>query len=108
MPEHFIASKDASLETSIGRIQERLVRIDFHVEEQSWLILVKDFWSLHISECDCPMLFSNARGASTLAVLASALGKFVERLSCNDFSATTRDEARRLVDMIQHAAASPQ
>ena len=80
MPEHFIAGKDASLEASIGRMQEKLAQIGFHVEERSWLNPVEDIWSVHVSERDCPLLFSNGKGASKLTALASALGEFFERL----------------------------
>ena len=83
--EHFIAGKDASLESSISRMQEKLTLIGFHVEERSWLNPVDGIWSVHVSERDCPLLFTNGKGASKLAALASALGEFFERLSCNYF-----------------------
>ncbi|MBL0168721.1 MAG: YcaO-like family protein [Propionivibrio sp.] len=83
--EHFIAGKDASLESSISRMQEKLTHIGFHVEERSWLNPVDGIWSVHVSERDCPLLFTNGKGASKLAALASALGEFFERLSCNYF-----------------------
>ena len=85
MPEHFIAGKDASLETSISRMQARLVEIGFQVEERSWLHPVDGIWSVHIRDADCPLLFTNGKGASKLAAHASALGEFFERLSCNYF-----------------------
>ena len=83
--EHFIAGKDASLESSIGRMQEKLAAIDFNVEERSWLNPINDIWSVHVSDRDCPLLFTNGKGSSKLAALASALGEFFERLSCNYF-----------------------
>ena len=83
--EHFIAGKDASLESSISRMQEKLVRIGFHVEERSWLNPIDGVWSVHVSDRDCPLLFTNGKGSSKLAALASALGEFFERLSCNYF-----------------------
>lgn len=83
--EHFIAGKDASLESSINSMQEKLARIGFHVEERSWLNPVDGIWSVHISDRDCPLLFTNGKGSSKLAALASALGEFFERLSCNYF-----------------------
>ena len=42
-------------------------------------------WSVHVSDLDCPLLFTNGKGSSKLAALASALGEFFERLSCNYF-----------------------
>ena len=83
--EHFIAGKDVSLESSIHSMQQKLEALDFHVEERSWLNPVKNIWSVHIRERDCPLLFTNGKGASKQAALASALGEFFERLSCNYF-----------------------
>ena len=83
--ESFIAGKDASLESSIAAMQERLQALDFHVEERSWLNPVADVWSVHVRDRDCPLLFTNGKGASKQAALASALGEFFERLSCNYF-----------------------
>ena len=85
MPEHFIAGKDASLEASIGRMQTELVRIGFQVEERSWLNPLDGLWSVHLVERDCPLLFTNGKGATKLAAQASALGEFFERLSTNYF-----------------------
>ncbi len=83
--ESFIAGKDASLESSIAAMQGRLTALGFHVEERSWLNPVAGIWSVHVRERDCPLLFTNGKGASKLAALASALGEFCERLSCNYF-----------------------
>ena len=83
--EHFIAGKDASLESSIGHMQAQLAKIGFAVEEYSWLNPVEGLWSVHVRDRDCPLLFTNGKGASKLAALASALGEFFERLSCNYF-----------------------
>jgi ribosomal protein S12 methylthiotransferase accessory factor len=83
--ESFIAGKDASLESSIATMLAKLEQLDFHVEERSWLNPVAGIWSVHLRERDCPLLFTNGKGASRLAALASALGEFFERLSCNYF-----------------------
>ena len=83
--EHFIAGKDASLESSISRMQAKLAEIGFHVVERSWLNPIDGIWSVHVSDRDCPLMFTNGKGSSKLAALASALGEFFERLSCNYF-----------------------
>lgn len=83
--QSFIAGKDASLESSIAAMQARLANLGFVVEERSWLNPVDGIWSVHVSERDCPLLFTNGKGASQLAARASALGEFFERLSCNYF-----------------------
>ncbi len=83
--ETFIPSKDASLESSISTLLGKLDAIGFSVVERSWLNEIENIWSVHISDRDCPRLFSNGKGASELAARASALGEFFERLSTNYF-----------------------
>ena len=83
--EHFIAGKDASLESSISRMLAKLAEIGFHVVECTWLNPIDGNWSVQVSDRDCPLLFTNGKGSSKLAALASALGEFFERLSCNYF-----------------------
>ncbi len=83
--ENFIPGKDASLESTINTLQNRLQSLGFHVEERSWLNPVEGIWSVHIRDRDCPLLFTNGKGATRLACLASALGEFFERLSTNYF-----------------------
>lgn len=83
--ESFIAGKDASLESSIQSMQARLAALGFQIEERSWLNPIANAWSVHIRDRDCPLLFTNGKGASEKAALASALGEFFERLGCNYF-----------------------
>ena len=83
--EHFIPGKDASLEASIATLQAKLAAIGFHIEERSWLNPVEGVWSVHIRDRDCPLLFTNGKGATELAARASALGEYFERLSTNYF-----------------------
>ncbi|PKM42203.1 MAG: 30s ribosomal protein S12 methylthiotransferase accessory protein YcaO [Gammaproteobacteria bacterium HGW-Gammaproteobacteria-1] len=83
--EHFIAGKDASLEASINSMQARLAALGFALEERSWLNPVEGIWSVHVREVECPLLFTNGKGATKLAALASALGEFFERLGTNYF-----------------------
>ena len=83
--ENFIPGKDASLESTILTLQTRLQVLGFHIEERSWLNPVEGIWSVHIRDRDCPLLFTNGKGATRLACLASALGEFLERLSTNYF-----------------------
>ena len=83
--QSFIPGKDASLESTINNHQAKLQALGFHIEEKSWLNPVDGIWSVHIRDRDCPILFTNGKGASRLACLASALGEFFERLSTNYF-----------------------
>ncbi len=83
--ETFIPSKDASLESSIATLSAKLLALGFHIEERSWLNDVEGIWSVHVSDRDCPRLFSNGKGSSKLASRASALGEYFERLGTNYF-----------------------
>ncbi len=83
--ESYITGKDASLESSILSMQGKLAQLGFHIEERSWLNPVAHAWSVHIRDRDCPLLFTNGKGASEKAARASALGEFFERLGCNYF-----------------------
>ena len=82
---HFITGKDAALEDSIATMQAKLAAKGFVIEECSWLHPVDAVWSVHIRDRDCPLMFTNGKGATQLAAHASALGEFFERLSCNYF-----------------------
>ena len=83
--ETFIPSKDASLESSIATLQGKLLALNIHTEEKSWLNEIEGIWSVHVIDRDCPRLFTNGKGASQLAARASALGEYFERLSTNYF-----------------------
>ncbi|WP_434359473.1 30S ribosomal protein S12 methylthiotransferase accessory factor YcaO [Parasalinivibrio latis] len=83
----FIPGKDAALEDSISRFQATLKSHGFNIEEVSWLNPVPYVWSVHIRDQDAPMNFTNGKGATKKAALASALGEYFERLSCNYFYA---------------------
>ncbi len=87
MPQQqtIIPGKDAALENSIASMQIKLSKLGFHIIEQSWLNPVANVWSVHIRDADCPLLFTNGKGASKKAALASALGEFFERLATHYF-----------------------
>lgn len=82
-----ITGKDASLEDSISRMSTHLKVLGFEIEEVQWLNPVPNVWSVYIRDRSCPMLSANGKGASRDAALASALGEYFERLSCNYFFA---------------------
>lgn len=82
-----IVGKDAPLEDTIVRLKEKLLDWGFDVEEASWLNPVPNVWSVHIRDRFCPFLFTNGKGLTKDAALASALGEFFERLNCNYFFA---------------------
>jgi len=83
----FIIGKDRDLESSISSMQQRLSDLGFNIEEASWLNPVPNVYSVHIRDSDCGLMFTNGKGATAKACLASALGEYFERLSCNYFFA---------------------
>jgi len=87
MTPTFIPGKDAALEDSIIHFQQKLSDLGFNIEEASCLNQVPHVWSVHIRDRDCPLGFTNGKGASKKVALASALGEYFERLSTNYFFA---------------------
>lgn len=87
MTQTFIPGKDAALEDSIARFQQKLADLGFNIEEASWLNPVPNVWSVHIRDKECALCFTNGKGATKKAALASALGEYFERLSTNYFFA---------------------
>ncbi len=83
----FIIGKDQALEVSIETMQQKLKDLNFNIEEASWLNPVPNVYSVHIRDKDCGLMFTNGKGATAKACLASALGEYFERLSCNYFFA---------------------
>lgn len=81
----FIPGKDASLESTIETMREKLAARGFKLNESSLLHEVDGIWSTHMKDNDCPMLFSNGKGATELAARASAYGEFFERLNTHYF-----------------------
>ncbi|MDX1795652.1 MAG: 30S ribosomal protein S12 methylthiotransferase accessory factor YcaO [Hydrogenovibrio sp.] len=81
----YIKGKDACLEDSIFKMQGLLEKAGFDIEQASWLNPVPNVYSVHIRDRFCNALFTNGKGASRKACLASALGEFFERLETNYF-----------------------
>ena len=50
MTQTFIPGKDAALEDSIARFQQKLLDLGFDIEEASWLNPVPHVWSVHIRD----------------------------------------------------------
>ena len=83
----YIKGKDLDLESTIETMQKKLGDIGIEIEEASSLNPVKNVYSVHIRDKDCELMFTNGKGATEKASLASALGEYFERLSCNYFFA---------------------
>ncbi|RLA73333.1 MAG: 30s ribosomal protein S12 methylthiotransferase accessory protein YcaO [Epsilonproteobacteria bacterium] len=83
----FIKGKDLDLESTIATMHAKLDAFGIQVEEISWLNPVPYIHSVHIRDKACGLMFTNGKGAGQKSCLASALGEYFERLSCNYFFA---------------------
>jgi ribosomal protein S12 methylthiotransferase accessory factor len=81
----YIAGKDLPLEQTIANMSAVVADLGMKIEIASWRNIVPNVWSLHIRDAHSPMCFTNGKGAAKESALASALGEFIERLSCNHF-----------------------
>ena len=80
-----IPGKDASLEETIKNMTALLENLGIRIEVASWRNIVPNVWSVHIRDADSPMCFTNGKGTSKESALCSALGEYLERISCNYF-----------------------
>ncbi|WP_129141627.1 OsmC domain/YcaO domain-containing protein [Modicisalibacter coralii] len=83
--ETWIEGKDLPLERTIANMTRILEDLGMKIEIASWRNIVPNVWSLHIRDAHSNMCFTNGKGATKEAALCSALGEFIERLSCNFF-----------------------
>ncbi|MDC1428080.1 OsmC domain/YcaO domain-containing protein [Rhodospirillaceae bacterium] len=80
-----IVGKDLPLEQTITNMASILSDVGINIEIASWRNIVPNVWSLHIREASSPMCFTNGKGATKESALCSALGEYIERMSCNFF-----------------------
>ncbi len=83
----YIAGKDLPLEQTIANMSGVLANLGIKIEIASWRNIIPNVWSLHIRDAHSPMCFTNGKGSTKESALASALGEYIERLSCNHFYA---------------------
>ncbi|MFC0170338.1 OsmC domain/YcaO domain-containing protein [Pseudoduganella danionis] len=83
----YISGKDLPLEQTIANMSGLLAEIGIKIEIASWRNIVPNVWSLHIRDAHSPMCFTNGKGSTKESALASALGEYIERTSCNHFYA---------------------
>lgn len=81
----YIPGKDRPLEETIAKLSGILADLGMKVEIASWRNIVPNVWSLHLRDVQSALCFTNGKGATKEAALASALGEFIERLNCNFF-----------------------
>ena len=75
-----IKGKDAPLEESISRFKSILNKLNIEVIESGWLNPLANVFSVHLALASCQEIYSNGKGSSKLAALASAYGELFERL----------------------------
>ncbi|MFW7381931.1 MAG: OsmC domain/YcaO domain-containing protein [Oligoflexus sp.] len=80
-----ILGKDAALEDTIRDMTAALASLGIKIEIASWRNIVPNVWSVHIRDAASPMCFTNGKGATKESALCSALGEYMERISCNYF-----------------------
>lgn len=76
-----LVGKDAPLEVSIERFREGFKKLNLEVCESGWLNPLPNVFSVHLEFPSCPGIYSNGKGSSKLAALASAYGELYERLA---------------------------
>lgn len=76
-----IVGKDAALEDTLSRFKQIAEKLSLELVEDKWLNPLPDLWSVHLSVANCPVLYSNGKGSSHDAALASAYGEIYERLA---------------------------
>ncbi|MDQ5882225.1 MAG: ribosomal protein methylthiotransferase accessory factor [Pseudomonadota bacterium] len=81
----YIDGEDLPLEETIANMTAFLADLGIKIEIASWRNLVPNVWSLHIRDAHSSMCFTNGKGSTKESALASALGEYIERLSCNHF-----------------------
>lgn len=80
-----IPGKDLPLEDTIKNMANLLSDLGIEIEIASWRNIVENVWSVHVRDAESPMCFTNGKGSTKEAALASALGEYLERISCNYF-----------------------
>ncbi|MDA9976308.1 OsmC domain/YcaO domain-containing protein, partial [Alphaproteobacteria bacterium] len=80
-----ILGKDLPLEKTITNMTSILSDVGIKIEIASWRNIVPNVWSLHIRETTSPMCYTNGKGTTKESALCSALGEYIERISCNFF-----------------------
>ena len=82
-----LPGKDLALEDTVENATSLLTGMGLPTEAVSWLNPAPNCWSVHIQSTACPHLYTNGKGTSRLACLASGLSEFLERLATNLFFA---------------------
>ncbi len=77
--KHFLTGKARSLEDALAAMEAAFKHLGIEPVVKNWLNPAPFIWSVHVHDARCPALFSNGKGISKEAALASAYGEFLER-----------------------------
>ncbi|MFT5698969.1 MAG: ribosomal protein S12 methylthiotransferase accessory factor [Desulforhopalus sp.] len=80
-----IPGKDSPLETTLDLVEKKLQTLGIELSETSHLNPVPHCWSVHLQASSCPALYTNGKGTTKLASIASGMGEFIERLATDFF-----------------------
>ena len=80
-----LPGKDSPLEHTLEKAKNTLSTLGIEVQETSYLNPVPHCWSVHLQETSCSALYTNGKGTSKLASMASGIGEFIERLATDFF-----------------------
>jgi len=80
-----ILGKDSPLEDTIKKMKSLIAGLGINIEVASWRNPIPYVWSVHVRDADSPMCYTNGKGSTKDAALASALGEYLERISNNYF-----------------------
>jgi ribosomal protein S12 methylthiotransferase accessory factor len=80
-----ILGKDSPLEDTIKKMKSLIAGLGINIEVASWRNPIPHVWSVHVRDADSPMCYTNGKGSTKDAALASALGEYLERISNNYF-----------------------
>ena len=97
-----VLGKDSTLKDTILRFENFFKMINLKIEVVSWLNPVSYVHSVHIRARDVPYLFTNGKGNSKEASLASAYGEFIERLLTLYFFADFDFESLVVIVSLDH------
>lgn len=84
-PASYLPGKDARLDQTIARCRHLLSVMGLETKDLSWRHPAPHCWSVHLGCTAAPCLYSNGKGITRRAALASAYGEFLERLATNFF-----------------------
>lgn len=80
-----IPGKDSPLEKTLELVEHSLQTLAIEITETSYLNPVPHCWSVHLQATSCSALYTNGKGTSKLASVASGMGEFIERLATDFF-----------------------